>query len=363
MEYQVIVFHGPKCPDGMTSAWIIWRLLTKDIRNILLSFEGIYGSINKNSFKNVSKFYNSDTGAKIVSQVSPIVFVYSQPGQEIEESIIKDKNVLILDLDMGKELARIINLSKKTLIIDHHFTSLETMEEIKNNEEIPLNKYEFYVKIETEHSGASLTWQYFNDEEIPWFINIVRIGDTFTFEEDKTAKPVLTYLYNKGVFLSFTNLDNFVKKATSNKIKKIYQKGLIMLKFQETLAKDSAKLFTVSKLKTKEKTYTVAYVASTLLSNEASQYIREFYDNNNNYKETLDFVAFWKYLPYNSLVLVSLRDPLKIDDIYQHNLGEIAKNICDFSGNPCNGGGGHISAAAFNFTGIENFHNFFPIIN
>lgn len=359
--YDVVIFHGPKCPDGMTSAWIYWLLLPEEIKEDLRKFGGIYGKIDNLELKMNSKFYNTQKGVMVNSKnlkilKSPLVnFIYVQPGEQIDLEIISNKKVLILDLDMGDELINIIKNSDYTFIIDHHFTSNNTIEKIKK-EKIPKRKYSFYFNDSKSESGASLTWKYFIDEEVPWFINVVRIGDTYSFEEYEEAKYILTYLNTKGIFLSFYNLDNFIANIGKKYvIEKIIKKGKIMNKQEQIIAFNSARNFTLSRLMTNDgKKYLVAYCSGNTLSNDMSLYIRDLAQERTI--EKIDFVATWKYIPFKKLVLVSLRDP------YNCNLGEIASNIIDIEGNFSNGGGGHEKAASFKFEGLENFHKFLPIV-
>lgn len=349
--YDVVIFHGPKCADGMTSAWIYWLLLQDKIKNELRNFGGIYCEIDTNELKPPSKFYNTQKGA-LLSDAS-VKFIYAQPGESVDPRLISGKKVLILDLDMGHELINIIRESSYTLIIDHHYTTNNTIEKV-TSVGISKKKYDFFFRFDTSVSGASLTWEYFIDEEIPWFINVVRIGDTYSFDEDINAKYVLTYLYSKGVFLSFYNLDNFISNIGKKyKIEKMIKKGKIMTKQEQIIAFNSARNFTLSEISINSgKKYLVAYCAGNTLSNDMSLYIRELAQERTSNK--IDFVATWKYIPFKKLVLVSIRDP------FECNLGEIASNIVDINGNPPNGGGGHEKAASFNFYGLENFHNFFP---
>lgn len=352
--YDVVLFHGPKCPDGMTSAWIYWMMLSDKIKNELKTKGGIYGPINNKDFKSPSKFFNTVKGA-LISNL-PVNFVYCQPGESVNPDLIFDKNVLILDLDMGEELINIISASKFTMIIDHHFTSAETFKSLENTPNSFSKKYKIFFKSDTGSSGASLTWQHFIDPDIkniPWLINLVRIGDTYTFDEDKDAKPILTYLYAKGIFLSFENLDKFVEGIGSKFIiEKMLTKGKIICKHEQHLALNSSRNFSFTNFKTSDgKNYFVAYCSGTLLSNDMSLYIRPLAEQRTN--EKIDFVATWKYIPFKNLILVSIRDPLDC------NLGEIASQIVDKDGKPSNGGGGHEKAAAFSFYGLENFHNFF----
>src|SRR5207237_1070823 len=64
---------------------------------------------------------NSAAGAlRLQERRFPVVFVFIQPNEDIPMELVKDKRILILDLDMGDKLIEIIDVAKCVLLSDHH---------------------------------------------------------------------------------------------------------------------------------------------------------------------------------------------------------------------------------------------------
>lgn len=106
----VVLYHG-NCPDGFTAAWAAWKKFGDEADYVPL-------------------------------------FRYA------EFPIIKGKEIYILDYcpNNPDDLKRLLSDNKSTVVIDHHISEAETIKLAKN-----------YV-FDVQHSGAFLSWKYFNPE-------------------------------------------------------------------------------------------------------------------------------------------------------------------------------------------------------
>ena len=125
-----VIYHNPCC-DGFGPAYVAWKYLPTKFPN-----------------KKVT-YYPDNYG-----NVAPIV---------------KDKNILISDFSYPENVINtMIKESKSFLIIDHHVTSEQNLENIPN-------KYKIFDK---SNSGCVLTWKYFfPNEPIPTMLLYIEDRD------------------------------------------------------------------------------------------------------------------------------------------------------------------------------------------
>lgn len=356
-NWDVIIAHGPGCHDGATAAWAVWRTLSFDYCELLSKRGGFYYSPPKDDEETEEKVLdakyvhpNSPEGAmKMQREGFPVVFVFSQAGRSVPDELVKDKRVLILDLDMGEHLVPVVKASKCTTLCDHHDTTMHTL---ATNSEVLLgecrSKFTMFVDTRKSESGASLAWKLTHGADIPDFVNVVRIGDTWQWDEDPEAKFILDYLYVKRAFRSFHDIENtFMAYRTC--VKDWIKQGEILNEYKEGLAKAMAKHCDLAYLQTKDgNVYTVAYAPVSILKSEVGSKMKYYAEK--RFKTKIDFSAAWTYYPSDGKVQASIRDPGP-----GLILGDIARNI-DAPG--CKGGG-HPQASSFTFDGIENFHKVF----
>lgn len=130
-DINYVIYHNP-CADGTGSAWAAWRFL-KDLGNDVT-------------------YYPTNHGA-------------APPD-------VTDKNVLICDFSYSKEiLNKMIEQSKNLLIIDHHKTAQEALQDVSDEHKI----------FDMKHSGAFLTWKFFfPSDKVPLMIEYIQDRDIWT---------------------------------------------------------------------------------------------------------------------------------------------------------------------------------------
>lgn len=343
-KIDVVISHGPNCVDGAVAAWCIWRKLST-IDKKLLSNEGGYYSSHSSKNLGPGKYIhpNSFEGAlKLQEKGYQTVFVFAQPSDNIPKELINGKNVMILDIDFGPKLVNIINNSNKVWLIDHHVSSLNTVSLINNP------KLFSYLNFSNKESAASLTWKFIENNKIPSFIDIVRIGDNWVWDDNKDAKYILKYLNLKRSFKSFQHIDK-IFNTWDKKYYEYVSEGKIIIEHETAIIHKISKQCSLGYTQTNDGSiYTIAYIQANTLHSEIGSVIKKYAEKRFNTK--IDFCATWKYVPHKNLVSVSLRN-----DDYSINLSEVAKNIKGI--NP-NDSGGHVNSSAFYFEGLENFHNY-----
>lgn len=382
--YDVILSHK-SCNDGATAAWIVWRTLPESYRQELEKEGGFYATpkfeeeqpkTKKKSQKvlekmtlaefklyydSVNKPYvhpNSFEGAMdLQSKGYPVVFAFADPKESIPTALIYNKRVLILDLDLGIELIKIVKVAKHVVLIEHHDS---TATAIKNNAEYLLteNKDKFVQIVNTDksESAATLTWKYFwksEDNKVPDLIEIVRIGDHHKWEDCLELHPKLVHnaLFVERVFRSFIDIERTFINWEEN-FEHYVEKGRNLAEYQKALVNKAAKHCDLGYIRTcgtggSIKMYTVAYTQATILHSEIGANIRKYAEK--RFNVPIDFCVTWKYASHKDAVSLSFRDPQK-----GINLAEIAATMKNENRN----GGGHETASSFTFFGIHNLHKF-----
>lgn len=365
-NYDVIIAHGPGCNDGATSAWCIWRTLPRDYRDLLAKEGGFYSKPereDKEDTKEETKedvvqtphepyiHPNSPEGAiRLQARGFPVVFVFVQPSEGVPRRLIENKRVLILDLDMGDALIPLVTAAAYTLLSDHHDSTPLT---IHKHADFLLNqsrhKFALYVNTSKSECGATLAWRLSHGAEIPPFVQVVRIGDTWQWHEypELNARFILKALHVRRAFRSFPDIEGTFIHWNEN-FQAHVQKGRALLEYETAIVKQVAKQCDLGFIQTNDGTvYTVAYTQCNVLHSEVGSTMKWYAQQ--RFNVPIHFCVTWKYVSYKELVSVSLRDGEP-----GINLATIARNIKGGDGK----GGGHAEAAGFAFYGIENFHKF-----
>jgi hypothetical protein len=349
--YQVIIAHGPGCKDGVTAAWAWWRLLPQDYRWALQACGGFFDKIKRKS-EYSSASVDSLIGALDLQLLGfPVVFAFAQHNDEIPLTLIKNKTVLILDLDLGDELVKVVQQAAFTMLCDHHTSTMNTF----NKHQIllfPQNKFDYYIDTRKTESGASLSWKLSHHTDVPLLVDIVRVGDTWQFDNPSDshlhAKEILRTMHFKGTFNSFPSIeeeffalkDNFWEYA---------EQGITLLQHDRQIVKLICRQCDLGILKTNDgTTYTIAYVQCNIMHSEVGASMR-FYAEKRFPSVKIDFCATWKYASHRNIISVSLRDAKPGIE-----LSTVARNVAGANGL----GGGHDTSASFMFEGLENFHKF-----
>lgn len=356
-QWDVIIAHGP-CHDGFVAAWSVWRMLPAGERAELAKVGGFYarsGTSDKPSKKDeedeedepVTEFVHptSPEGAvKLQQQGFPIVFAFTHPEKRVPEELVKDKRVLILDLDMGAALVPLVKASKSTMLCDHHASTCDT---IAKYSDVLLKeckgKFATFVNTATSESGASLAWKLTHGPVVPKFVNFIRIGDTWQWDEDENVKPVLEGMYARRIYRSFPQIEEAFLTFEDN-FDRYFTEGLAIIRFKETLIKGMAKQCELGYVKTHDGTvYTIAYMNAGTLNSEVAVAMRFYAER--RFKVPIHFCATMKYHPKDGTMGFSARSPAAGID-----LSVVCRNIVGARG------GGHPKASGFNFIGIENLH-------
>lgn len=360
--YKVIIAHGPGCNDGATAAWCVWRTLPRSYRDLLAEEGGFYAKPDmikeEDDQSTIESFLhpNSAEGAmRLQDKGFPVVFVFLQPSEEVPVKLIEGKSVLILDLDMGDALVSVVQSASSVFLCDHHDSTPLTIR--KHSEflyEQSRHKFSTYISTSKSESGASLAWRLTHTADIPPFVQVVRIGDTWQWNDypELKARYVLKSLFLRRAFRSFPDIEGTYLHWDAN-FKSHVEKGRAVLEFETAIIKQIAKQCDLAFIQTEDGTvYNVAYTQCNTLISEVGSAMKWYAQK--RFNVPIHFCATWKYVSYKDLVSVSLRDGEP-----GINLATIARTIKGSNGK----GGGHDAAAGFSFAGIENLHKFFHKVN
>lgn len=351
--YDVIIAHGIGCNDGALSAWCIWNKLPSDYKEKLI-LEGGFYNINGNS-EDYFNHPNRPKGAHRLQQNGhPVVFVFIQPKEQIPIDLISNKRVLILDLDMGKELLSVVEHAKSTMLIDHHHSSNQTLATYGGELFSKWgNKFASLIKTDVSDSGVTLTWKYFYDSsKIHPLIDIIRIGDTWQWNDNTDAEFIINSLNARNLLSSFTSIDKLME-TWDEKYLDYLEEGKQITAIKNHYVNSLSQLCNIGNMETNDgKIYTVAFVQGSILLSEVGVSLKSVASK--LYNVNVDFSAVWKYVPSKNIITVSFRDPN--DGI---DLSQIAKDIKHSNGK----GGGHIKASAFAFFDIKDFSLFIKPLN
>ena len=351
--YEVIIAHGPGCKDGTTAAWCWWRRLPLNYRCLLAAIGDFYDYSRKTEMsisKNENTRFDTTSGAlRLQAYGFPVVFAFVQPNTQIPINLIKDRRVLILDLDLGIELLPVITNAAFTMLCDHHTSTLET---IKNNVDKMFAKDKFGIFVDTRkiESGASLSWKLSHNTRIPLFIDIVRIGDNWQFDENPNvqAKAVLRTMHLEGTFTSFPAIEQGFELLQTNYLDYV-NRGIVLLQYDQQIIKTICKQCDLGSLVLNDGTrYTIAYTQCNVMHSEVGASMK-FYAQKRFANVKIHLCATWKYVSHRNMISVSLRDGDEGID-----LALVAREVVGTDKR----GGGHDTSASFMFQGLENFHKF-----
>jgi oligoribonuclease NrnB/cAMP/cGMP phosphodiesterase (DHH superfamily) len=270
-----VVYHN-NCQDGFGSAWIVWRHLKGD---------ATYLGVVPDKLPNVN--------------------------------IFRKKYVLFVDVSLsGKYLDEVKAVANNVLVIDHHQTYSEELEEHPN------------TIFDKEHSAIYITWRVFNpDQKIPQFIRYIEDNDLTKNEFNKTEAFVSAI----GTKIPFHHIDYF----------KMWDK-MLNPAFVESLINDGNKYqeyknYLLKRNMHPSKPQKIGGYNVLIINFGAVGIASDLGNKISEYNPKSDFVILWSY-HYNSnefSIMLRTRRP-NID------LSQIAKIY---------GGGGHPGAARFAWKG------------
>ena len=274
---NIVIYHK-NCNDGFGSALVAWL-----------------------KFKNNASYYAA--------------------SHNTEPPDVTDKNVYICDFSYSKEILNImIKNAKSLIIIDHHKTAQQDLDEID----------EKYKVFDMNHSGAVLTWKYFfKDKDMPLLLKYIEDRDIWKNELPNTKECFFALCDLPKDFETWNRYldDNMVPKLIEQG-KIIYNHNILTLNY---IVKSSK--VTEDKLKNGN-TYKIAYINSNILKSDIGNYlVTEKYPD-------IDFSAIYHYDDRDNKTHFSLRSTDTKTDV-----SEIAKLF---------GGGGHKCASGCTLDGLYN---------
>ena len=218
MSTNLIIYHQVSkdvdCPDGITAAWVASRALPT---------------------------------AKIIG-------VNYKDG--IDTSLLKKYSMIYLvDFSLPTEQAKeLLEAGVKIIILDHHKTALENLSIFKK---IIMGK----IDISPNQCGATLAWEYFFPyKEAPYFLELVRDRDTWTFihPETKAFHEAFSFKRHeaKGKESIFQLMDSLAVMSREEIVEKIIPMGESLLAEKERKVKEIAQRWEEFKLGE----YTIAIV-------------------------------------------------------------------------------------------------------
>jgi hypothetical protein len=371
MNFNLVLAHGP-CADGAVSACIYLDLLPEETIEALEKLGGFFKREPLEEEPEILLRGESDpTGVEACVTAEPVPNVpkvcFIAPQTHLPDALVCGARVLLLDLDMGKELELLIERAAFVLHIDHHKSGEPFVNAAR--EKFAADRYVSIFKMDVAESAASLTWQYFHrNETMPLIVRFAQIGDTWNWKQLGDAfdvKAILTNLYSRRAFSSMTAIFNMIgwrnggvliETGTFRELERI---GKIQEEYQKIMvAKIAGQYHKASVMCVSPEASTIKY--DILLVNCPFSLISEVGNHLGKIAEALQkershpaihFCAVYTYNFTTDTVHVSLRAPADAVD-----LSAVAKSI---HGSGVKTGGGHPAAAGFTIAGIDNFNNIF----
>ena len=274
--------------------------------------------------------------AHLSNKLSAGTFIYQDvPSTNKVPPNIDNKNIIIIDVAYRSDiLEEIFKHAHQVVFVDHHVS-------IHNDVTLLHKKYNTKDNIciiyNSNKSGCTLTWDYFNDTNPPLFLQLIEDNDIGKWEYPET-KPFIYALKSYYRLNTDTkNIDAWCGLLAEENVNRLIKKGKIISLFNEhlievNLQKHSRERFPSKKVYNMDKT----------LFDKVGQYIVVVFNgvacpsitdlaNTALSKIDCDFFIAWTYNLDKRDYVVSMRS--KSVDV-----GKIAQLF---------GGGGHKLAAAF----------------
>ena len=281
-QIDVVIYHHP-CVDGFGSAFVVW-------------------------------YYHKSSGRDI----RYVPQSYGKVDLKLEE--YRDKNILMCDFSYSyEELAKLIDVSRSFLILDHHKTA-----------QADLKLVPAHLKVfDMTQSGVGLTWNYFfPDSPLPTFLAYIQDRDLWTYKLEHTLE---FGTYFNELEYDFKLWETFLD---DDKVSDAIKTGHAWLEYQKLL---------IGK---------VVSHTSYIIQEINHRYVIVLYNNSSNLKSDIademimkypfgDFSAVSSYDLYNDETTYSLRSGR---DNSRSDVSVIAKSL---------GGGGHRNAAGLVVKGVS----------
>jgi oligoribonuclease NrnB/cAMP/cGMP phosphodiesterase (DHH superfamily) len=281
---DLVIFHYP-CQDGLSSAWVAHHFLK-----------------SKNKEHELFPVQNNPA--------------YSEDFLKNLYEKVKDKYVAIFDFSFNLEITKKIKkLSKDLVILDHHATNRDILKDLK------------YAYFDMELSGVGLAWNYFYNENIPIFLEMIQDRDLWTWKLP-LSKDFCDGLYNilasvDGIENCFEYYENLLENE-EDEIKKYCDLGKILRAKKEKMingiVRSNKKVYnyTFNDSNYKVKMFNCDHEIASDLGNSLCK------------SDDCDFAILWRYDHTSEKYWLSMRANNKVD------VSEICKKF---------GGGGHKNAS------------------
>lgn len=372
--WDIIVIHGP-CTDGIVAGWIVWSKLPADYRAALATMGGTYADVPARDViasqatapRASGPSPTSLRGAQALLALGfPIVFVETQPDEQLPLEMVAGRRVLFCDRGPGANVHDVVATAAAVRVIDHHSGSESR---ICDAALVATGKYSYVYEPGKQHSGASLTWQEFNAGlPIPAFVRCVQIADTWNWTQEPALRvdDVMTAIRVAGKLKTFALIDECA--ATFDREHAAYaDAGAAANAFIDTEADSIARTAVLGWLVSGGVRHAILYTQTALHISKVGSRIRDLLappeadwsyerrsrDGNDagdtSTRVVIDFTATWRYDPIKGEIYVSLRGNRPEID-----LAAVSAGVAGVGARP---GGGHRAAAGFTIVGIENLHS------
>lgn len=310
--------------------------------------------------------YGGKAVTKYISMAHNEINIHAIQQKLSNVDLSQVKKVYVLDFNLDKDCYQYLlnaNSDMKIVVLDHHKTAKETIEELQNNCEFANNNIQFYFNL--KYSGAVLSYLYFKvyfkkledfpkDEDVlgyviqtqvPTWIKMVHDRDLWQWK-NKNTKFFTTALFSKIFGSSEANANNNkvpaelkamcqINPSKAESVENLIADGKVMVEQYENQIQsiiDEHGYFEVDLLGVGVKGYAVN--ANNLFSSELGSKLCRL-DDEHKYAITFAFME-------KNRVKCSIRST---DD---YDCSGIAKHF---------GGGGHPQASGFNLT-FEQFQKY-----
>lgn len=279
-EVDMVIYHGG-CVDGFTSAFCCY-------------------------------LYNKENNPSKEVAYYPAGFDESPPD-------VTGKNVLICDFSYKYHvLSDMLKKANKLAILDHHKTAEADLKDIPDKNKV----------FRMDHSGAYITWKFFNQHTdfVPTLIVYVQDNDIWLKAQPNT-RDFTSFLFSVPMtFKDYEKLldDEYIKTV-------VFPLGEGMMRQNEVFISQAVRKTVPSFVNIGDKYYFNAVLNTAILKSEiGNRVLSEF--------PYCDFSTMWNYDATSNETWLSLRS-----DDNRTDVSDIAKKF---------GGGGHMAASGVTVKGI-----------
>lgn len=302
--YDIVIYHGPSCPDGIGSLYCAKYYLGKQTESMMC-----------------------------------------RAGTD-PDGQFNGKRILFVDLCPSLSfIVKTCKVARKLTILDHHKSAEDLYLE---NEEILQSIDNLELEIDKTRSGCQITWDYFFPEiPRPWFIDYIGDRDLWAWKLSD-SKEINVGLFENNLLdpTDFSKLDNLLIEPEIKK-QQLADEGRIILRTQKRELDMAVSKAYKAEFKVEDRTYLVwlgGNISMSLRSELGNLLVNKKFSDGTD----PDFAVIWFYEPKVNEWWISFRGGENSPD-----LSVIAKKF---------GGGGHISSSACTLSNGKKLLDLFRII-